>query len=112
MLRRRGLPQRPAQPAAASRAETHLRAVAGFVADVGMHEPLVWFAPDSLLGKAVMSEPVSEAKFPASTECTGNFIRSAPAARKTAKNQSGRPVFYERIPYAFEQGIFRRVAGN
>src|ERR1700719_3170970 len=47
--RRRGLPQRPAQPAAASRAETHLRAVAGFVADVGMHEPLVWFAPDSLL---------------------------------------------------------------
>jgi len=37
--RRRGLPQRPAQPAAASRAETHLRAVAGFVADVGMHEP-------------------------------------------------------------------------
>ena len=58
----------------------------------------------------IMSEPVSEAKFP--SECTGNFIRSAPAARKTAENKSGRPVFYERIPYAFEQGIFRRVAGN
>jgi hypothetical protein len=62
--------------------------------------------------RAAMSEPVSEAKFPASTECTGNFIRSAPAARKTAENKSGRPVFYERIPYASEQGIFRRVAGN
>jgi hypothetical protein len=59
-----------------------------------------------------MSEPVSEAKFPASTECTGNFNRSAPVARKTAENKSGRPVSYERIPYAFEQGVYCRVAGN
>jgi hypothetical protein len=64
--RRRGLPQRPAQPAAAARAETHLRAVAGFIADVGMHELLVWFAPDSLLEEAgfELSVPPERKAFP------------------------------------------------
>jgi hypothetical protein len=73
----------------------------------------VGHCPESMARQeAVLSEPVSEAKFPASTECTGNFNRPAPVACKTAENKSGRPVFYERIPYAFEQGVFRRVAGN
>ena len=35
----------------------------------------VKFAPDSPLEEAVSSEPVSEAKFPASWENTGNFVR-------------------------------------
>jgi hypothetical protein len=36
---------------------------------------IAWFAVDSLLEEAVSSEPVSEAKFPASWENTGNFVR-------------------------------------
>src|ERR1700720_4478403 len=78
--RRRGLPQRPAQPAAASRAETHLRAVAGFVADVGMQEPLVWFAPDSLLEGGGFEPPVPRQ-------------RRHPSATANHLSEPCRPVF-------------------
>ena len=41
------------------------------------------FARDSPLEEAVSSEPVSESpKFPASRDCTGNFIASGPAPRR------------------------------
>jgi hypothetical protein len=36
------------------------------------------FAPDSPLEEAVLSELVSETKFPASWENTGNFVRLGP----------------------------------
>jgi hypothetical protein len=45
------------------------------------------FASDSLLEEAVSSEPVSEAKFPASWENTGNFVRLGLRVRLLARNQ-------------------------
>ena len=45
----------------------------------------VKFAADSLLEEAVSSELVSEAKFPASWENTGNFIRLGLRVRLLAR---------------------------
>jgi hypothetical protein len=88
--RRRGLPQRPAQPAAASRAETPLRAVAGFVADVGMHEPLVWFAPDSLLERAGFEPSVpGESGFGFARE--GPNVRISSLQRRVERSPFPRP---------------------
>jgi hypothetical protein len=47
----------------------------------------VGFAHDSALEEAVSSEPVSEAKFPASWENTGNFVRLGLRVRLLARNQ-------------------------
>jgi hypothetical protein len=44
------------------------------------------FAPDSALEEAVMSELVSEAKFPASWENTGNFASAGTERRSLARN--------------------------
>jgi hypothetical protein len=45
------------------------------------------FAMDSPVEEAVSSEPVSEAKFPASWENTGNFVRLGLRVRLLARNQ-------------------------
>ena len=42
---------------------------------------------DSPVEEAVSSEPVSEAKFPASWENTGNFVRLGLRVRLLARNQ-------------------------
>jgi hypothetical protein len=67
---------------------------------------------DSPLEEAVMSELVSEAKFPASWENTGNFASAghpkACAGRKSSSSYSG----LEGIPYTSEQGIYLRLTGN
>jgi hypothetical protein len=47
----------------------------------------VRFAVDSPLEEAVSSEPVSEAKFPASWENTVNFVRLGLRVRLLARNQ-------------------------
>jgi hypothetical protein len=56
---------------------------------VGRSPEAVWgkFALDSPLEEAVSSEPVSEAKFPASWENTGNFVRLGLRVRLLARNR-------------------------
>jgi Aldehyde oxidase and xanthine dehydrogenase, a/b hammerhead domain len=70
------------------------------------------FAADSLLEEAVLSELVSEAKFPASWENTGNFIRLDLRVRLLARNPRPNSMAYNPIPYASEQGIYFGLAGN
>jgi hypothetical protein len=71
-----------------------------------------WFAHDSALEEAVSSEPVSEAKFPASWENTGNFVRRGLRVRLLARNPASNSMVCEPIPYASEQGIYFGLAGN
>jgi hypothetical protein len=70
------------------------------------------FAGDSPLEEAVSSEPVSEAKFPASWENTGNFVRRGLRVRLLARNPASNSMVCEPIPYASEQGIYFGLAGN
>ena len=70
------------------------------------------FAPDSSLEEAVLSELVSEAKFPASWENTGNFVRLGLRVRLLARNLVPNSMAYDVIPYASEQGIYFAPAGN
>src|ERR1700737_3670353 len=72
----------------------------------------VEFAPDPPLEEAVSSEPVSEAKFPASWENTGNFVRRGLRVRLLARNPASNSMVCEPIPYASEQGIYFGLAGN
>ena len=58
------------------------------------------------------SEPVSEAKFPASWENTGNFVRLGLRVRLLAQNSGPNSMAYDAIPYASEQGIYFALAGN
>ena len=60
----------------------------------------VRFAGDSPLEEAVSSEPVSEAKFPASWENTGNFIGSGLGDGSTMAKNGIESAAYEPIPYA------------
>ena len=72
----------------------------------------VKFASDSPVEEGVTSELVSEAKFPASREFTGNFIESGLGGAPTAAKKGIKPKPYRPIPYASEQGIFYGLAGN
>jgi hypothetical protein len=72
----------------------------------------VRFAPDSPLEEAVSSELVSEPKFPASREFTGNFIDSGLRGASMAAKKGIKSERYEPIPYASEQGIFCGLAGE
>ena len=72
----------------------------------------VGFARDSALEEAVLSELVSEPKFPASWEYTGYFVRRGPPSGLLARNPEPNSTIYEPIPYASEQGIHLRLAGN
>ena len=75
-------------------------------------EEEVRFAPDSPLEEAVLSELVSEAKFPASWENTGNFVRLGLRVRLLARNWAGNSMVCDAIPYALEQGTYFGLAGN
>src|SRR5712671_6018484 len=70
------------------------------------------FAADSLLEEAVLSELVSEPKFPASWEYTGYFVRRGLRVRLLARNPASNSMVCEPIPYASEQGIYFGLAGN
>jgi hypothetical protein len=67
---------------------------------------------DSPLEEAVSSEPVSETKFPASWENTGNFVRRGLRLPLLAWNLGPNTMAYDPIPYATEQGIYFGLAGN
>src|ERR1700726_2951603 len=58
----------------------------------------IGFAADSLLEEAVLSELVSEPKFPASWEYTGYFVRRGPPNGLLARNPEPNPTIYEPIP--------------
>src|SRR5215203_1359066 len=68
--------------------------------------------PDCVVVGAVTCEPSQPPKFPGSRELAGNFPESGVAARFLGLNWPARSVAYAQIPYASEQGIFRRAAGN
>ena len=70
------------------------------------------FAPDSPLEEAVLSELVSEDKFPASWENTGNFVCLGLRVRLLARNPAPNSMIHDPIPYASEQGIYFGLAGN
>src|SRR5712671_2081421 len=72
----------------------------------------VRFAEDTPLEEAVLSELVSEAKFPASWENTGNSVRLDLRVRLLARNPVTNSMIYGPIPYASEQGIYFGLAGN
>lgn len=59
-----------------------------------------------------MSERVSEAKFPASWENTGNFARRAPRRWLSDQIATALSMSCEVIPYASEQGIYFGLTGN
>jgi hypothetical protein len=67
---------------------------------------------DSLLEEAVTSELVSEAKFPASWENTGNFVRLGLGVQLLGRNPANNSMACDPIPYASEQGIYIGLAGN
>jgi len=58
------------------------------------------------------ANPSLVAHFPASWENTGKFIDSGPAARQRRPKMGIESEPYGPIPYASEQGIFYRLAGN
>src|SRR5580693_3655083 len=53
-----------------------------------------------------------KAKFPASWENTGNFVRLGLRVRLLARNLGPNSMAYGPIPYASEQGIYFGLAGN
>ena len=59
-----------------------------------------------------MSEPVSEAKFPASTDFTGNFIRSEVSGPDNGRKSPDPPVGYEQFPTHPNREIFAVQQGN
>jgi hypothetical protein len=70
------------------------------------------FAIDSPPEEGVSSEPVSDAKFPASRKFTGNFIEFQASRRLKAAKKGASSMIYRSIPYPFEQGIFCWLTGN
>jgi hypothetical protein len=66
----------------------------------------VRFAPDSALEEAVTCEPVSEAKFPARCENTGNFARFGFDRLKPAPGEAVIQPAYGPIPCAPNREIF------
>jgi hypothetical protein len=61
---------------------------------------------------AVSCEPVSEHQFPTNWEINREFRRIRPYITVFASDQAAESITYGRIPYATEQGIFKRVTGN
>jgi hypothetical protein len=61
---------------------------------------------DSLLEEAVLSELVSEAKFPGNWEKYRDFYRRDLRVRLLARNPEPKSVVYDPIPYASEQGSY------
>jgi hypothetical protein len=58
------------------------------------------------------ANPSLNPKFPASWENTGNFIDLDLGDASTVAKNAVQTVRYEQIPYAPQQGIFRRLTGN
>jgi hypothetical protein len=61
---------------------------------------------DSPLEEAVLSELVSEAKFPGNWEKYRDFYRRDLRVRLLARNPEPKSVVYDPIPYASEQGSY------
>src|SRR3984893_69127 len=70
------------------------------------------FAADSLLEETVLSELVSEPKFPGNRQKYRDFHRRSLRIRLVARNQEPNSVIYDPIPYSPEQGSYFGLAGN
>jgi hypothetical protein len=65
-----------------------------------------------LADDAVSCEPVSATKSPANREINREFRKIRPSTAIFVSDQRANSRAYSRIPYATEQGIFKRVSGN
>jgi hypothetical protein len=72
----------------------------------------VRFARDSPLEETVLSELVSEPKFPGNRQKYRDFHRRSLRIRLVARNPEPNSVIYDPIPYASEQGSYFGLAGN
>jgi len=63
-------------------------------------------------GESAANSSLENAKFPASWENTGNFVRLGLRVRLLARNPASNSMAYDAIPYASEQGIYFGLAGN
>ena len=70
------------------------------------------FAGDSPLEKTVLSELVSEPKFPGNRQKYRDFHRRSLRIRLVAPNPEPNSVIYNLIPYASEQGSYFGLVGN
>ena len=68
--------------------------------------------PECVVVDAAWIEPVSTAKFPANRENNREFCRIRPSTAIFMSDQRADSMPYSGIPYATEQGIFKRVSGN
>ena len=67
---------------------------------------------DSPLEETVLSELVSEPKFPGNRQKYRDFHRRSLRIRLVARNPEPNSVIYDPIPYASEQGSYFSLAGN
>jgi hypothetical protein len=61
---------------------------------------------------AAQIEPVSTFKFPANREKNREFRGIKASAAILTPNRRANPMLCNRIPYATEQGIFKRISGK
>ena len=70
------------------------------------------FVDDSPPEETVLSELVSEPKFPGNRQKYRDFHRRSLRIRLVARNPEPNSVIYDPIPYASEQGSYFSLAGN
>jgi hypothetical protein len=68
--------------------------------------------PDCVVVDAARIEPVSTPKFPANREINREFCGFWRLAAILTPNRRAGSMVYNQIPYATEQGIFKRVSGK
>jgi hypothetical protein len=61
---------------------------------------------------AARIEPVSHLKFPANREINREFRGNRPSVGILTPNRRANSMVCNQIPYAMEQGIFKRVSGK
>jgi len=81
---------------------------AGYSSETGKRR----FVSDCVVVDAVGCEPASASKFPDNRENNREFCRIRPSTAIFMSDQRADSMPYSGIPYATEQGIFKRVSGN
>jgi hypothetical protein len=82
--------------------------IAAYLSETGKHR----FASDCVVADALWIEPVSTPKFPANREINREFCGFWRLAAILTPNRRAGSMVYNQIPYATEQGIFKRVSGK
>jgi hypothetical protein len=84
------------------------RQIAGYSSETGKHR----LASDCVVVDAAWIEPVSTAEFPANRENNREFCGFWRSAAILTRNRRASSMVSNLIPYATEQGIFKRVSGK